>query len=740
MIHNRNFYWLIISLIFCYFSFSVNLAYAESSTEVKRTILALYDSHNVNDIRETRIHRLVEMPLNYLGLKVHYYDIQSKLPNINKLKDVRGVILWLNSNRIGNPSALYEWANKLIELGIRFVLFGNPLQLQDKLGYSAPLTTINQFLQKLGLEAENYIFDLTYKSKIVYKNRKFIEYERPLVNMLPDYGKYKKIDDRSESFLVLRNANNQDNDSHIVVGNSNGGFVDDGYIYFVEPESNFKQWYLNPFVYFEYVFSTSDLPKPDPSTHANRRIFYYHIDGDGWRTISDIRKYNKNRISNAKVIFDEVVGVYTNLPVTIAPIAGDLDPDWHGDPNKINTIKEWFALSNVEVANHTYSHPNQWRVFDNSEKNNKEVNFEPLNAYSAKLRKWLKLNVSSEKSLDLSRSYHLHPFSLEQEIKKSTKYLNSLLPFEKNITLLQWSGDMRPFERAIAVADINGLNNINGGMQFSSDICCSLASISPLGLNIGDSYQVYSSNYRVFSMNKEFLSVDQIRNWLQKSEFPRRLKPINYYHKMWVGENLSSLNKLKKMLSFAQSQEIIPVRTSSYVSMVNGFNKLSISKVSPKRWEINNRGQLQTMRFDNATLSTIDFKRSNGIIGQRHVNNSLYVYLDRTVSPAVIALKNRVKTGDISKQIRPFMVHGRWHVEALKFNNYDDFIFTAKGYGNSDLLWIVNQPGKYNIIARIDNKIIWEASKEVREDGLLNCNIQLDAAKTVEINIKKYKA
>ena len=83
-------------------------------------------------------------------------------------------------------------------------------------------------------------------------------------------------------------------------------------------------------IFFRLAFGTDDLPKPDTTTLCGRRMYFSHIDGDGWRNLCEINKYRKRRAMSAEVILDEVLMRFPELPVSVAPIAADLDLRWHG--------------------------------------------------------------------------------------------------------------------------------------------------------------------------------------------------------------------------------------------------------------------------------------------------------------------------------------------------------------------------------------------------------------------------
>ena len=88
------------------------------------------------------------------------------------------------------------------------------------------------------------------------------------------------------------------------------------------------------------------------------------IDGDGWRNVSLVKGYRKDQIYSSRVVLEEAIAPYPDLPITVGPIAADLDPEWSGDPEAQQIAREIFALPQVEVGHHTYSHPFEWGFFE----------------------------------------------------------------------------------------------------------------------------------------------------------------------------------------------------------------------------------------------------------------------------------------------------------------------------------------------------------------------------------------
>src|SRR5260370_34350443 len=110
------------------------------------------------------------------------------------------------------------------------------------------------------------------------------------------------------------------------------------------------------------AFNSGDLPKPDTTTLMGRRIFYSHVDGDAWRNVTEVTGYKSKRALSAEVILNEVIRAFPDLPVTVAPIAADLDPAWYGTRASLEIAKRILAQRNVEAGTHTYSHPLDWKA------------------------------------------------------------------------------------------------------------------------------------------------------------------------------------------------------------------------------------------------------------------------------------------------------------------------------------------------------------------------------------------
>ncbi len=675
------------------------------------------------------------MPLNHLGLVVRYVDVSLGLPSISQLDDVRGVLTWWQSDSMADPLAYLSWAEAVIDAGKRFVILGDPGFTKDLENRTTPRSATNHFLAKLGLRARDEWRHITYDVEIAFSDPLMVEFERRLDGVLPPFDGMTIIDRRATSYLVVRRGADPATDSHLVVIAPTGAYVAPGYVY-SGSTSEWIQWYINPIEFFRLAFGADEFPRPDTTTESGRRIFYSHVDGDGWRNVSAVTRTRARRLS-AEVILDEVIEAFPDLPVTVAPVVADLDPDWLGSREALRVARSLFALPHVEAGSHTYSHPLNWEAFAQGGAADEQgllrrafrKTFPPTGGA-------LDGGGSTAPGYDAPRSYPLRAFSLTEEIEGSIAFINTLLPEGKQVEVLQWSGDTTPFEAAVTATRAAGVRNINGGDTRFDQEFPSYAWVSPLGRQVGRQRQIYSSNSNENTYTDlwtdRFFGFQHLLTTIRNTEIPVRIKPFNVYYHMYSGEKLSSLNAVLSNLRFARTQEITPITTSNYAAVVDGFYSARITRVGEHRWRIEDRDALQTVRFDRATFRTVDFARSKGVVGQRHYQGSLYVALDAEDPAPVVALRDLVLSDEIPRADQPYLIHARYQVWNLRHDE-DGFSFSARGFGRGDMLWRVSRPGSVRIQITHGQGLNEQLEATVDRDGILAFEVGSGALKPIEI-------
>lgn len=726
----------------------------QSSNDVSRVILGIYDSQESGQLEFTRIHRLAEMPLNHLGLMVRYHDLQEGLPSAKDMEGVRGVLSWLTSDNMPDPEGYLDWAEHVIAQGFTFVVFGQLGVTRATGGAVTPPHRSNRFLNRLGLELGGAYHGVTYDVTAVVKDSAMVEFERPLPETLPAYEQISRIDPRVTSYLVLRKGGNPNTDSHLITLGPAGGYAAAGYVEKIFEDSVFLQWHLNPFDYFRAAYGTDDLPKPDVTTLSGRRIYYSHIDGDGWRNQTELAEYRDedDPVFSAQVILDRAIRAYPDLPTTVAPIVADLDEHWQGSDESLEIARAAFAEPQVEAGSHTYSHPFKWQFFRDYQPED-ELPF--LSKYGPNAAKNYSAYTGStpadvdneaarrlkSSAYEVPRAFGDYPYDLDQEINGSIAFLSRLLPPGKKVELVQWSGNCQPYEAALLATRQAGVRNINGGdTRFDADFP-SHTSVPPVGRPVGSARQIYASNsnentYTDLWTNR-FFGFKYLPVTFRNTETPRRLKPLNIYYHMYSGQKLASLNALLGNLDFARSQEITPIAASHYAAIGDGFYSTRLVRAGKDRWEVRDRGTLQTLRFDQAAAKTVDFVHSRGVIGQRHHQDSLYVALDAGVITPVVAIKSAapVSLTGTTLSTLPVLESARWRIWNLKPGT-DGLHFTAQGFGDGDFAWIAPEPGTYTLSAQGPDGS-WNGRGVAGADGALKFSVPLSAIGPLDLTLQR---
>ena len=725
----------------------------EGCRPVPRTILVLYDSGIHKDVRDTRIHHLFEMPLNHLGLIVRYHDVVSGFPPLAKMQDVRGILAWFRSDSVGHPLELLAWAERAIDAGKRFVIIGELNAGQDLQGHPAPASATNRFLAKLGLETENWTA-VTYDLQVVYKDPALIGFERPLPVVLPRFDRVRLIDPKVRSHLIVRRGNDAATEGNLVVTGPHGGWVANGYTHFANFRQDQLQWYINPFEFLRLAFATDEVPKLDTTTLSGRRIYYSHIDGDGWRNVTEVSAYRREKLSSAEVVLKELISPFPDLPVTVGPIVGDLDPDWFGTRESLSVARRILSVPWVEAGSHTYSHPLDWeslclRFAASSAAAQDRTSIERVLAWFDP-GQWTAFNRAIERysrpqadegnqplrrGHSRMRSYDLYPFDLDQEVGGSIAFVNRLLPPGKRVQILQWSGTTLVPEMVLRAALGAGVRNVNGGDTRFDPEFNSYAWVAPLGRQSGALRQVYSSesNENTYTnlWNERYFGFRYLTETLRKTESPLRVKPFNLYYHMYSGEKQPGLDALLANLRYARSRDLAPITASHYSAIVDGFHSALIIGLGTRRWRIENRDGLNTVRFDHADAESVDWAASRGVVGQRHFQGSLYVSLDSAEHAPVVAL---VPPGKMPVASRPYLVESRWRISKLR-GEASKFAFEACGFGPGEMEWATGRNANHEVrVTRGAGRVETLAARS-NQEGRLRFTIANGAIDPVAVEV-----
>lgn len=683
----------------------------------RRTILALYHSDDDVDyqLEGTKAQGYVEVIFNSLGLVMEIYDLKMGPPDYSKYPDIRGIFSWIEgSYEVPDPVGVLQGLIDQIDKGVYFVDVGGldfAHVAPDKIREVSLLK--RTLYEKLGLYKSGSWIATDYRIQITDQDPLMVGFEHALSGYFAPYEKIKITDTASKSYLDVEVKGIDNSASSLVVLSPKGGVVVPGWFLFRQQAKDklFVQWFVNPFLYFGQAFQTDGMPKFDTTTLAGRRIYYSHIDGDGWYNRTSVPPYVHEGKLCTDVLYHEIFLRYNELPATLGPIAADIDPSWGGVPVGIALGKKIFELPQVEVGDHTFTHPFYWRFFEDYTPEKEEPFLSKYPGRSWKggvLLKWFQQKKEGEKEVfaDLPegyvtpRAFALKPFSLELETVGSVPPINRLAPPDKTVQLYQWSGDANAFGAALALLQTINLPNINGGDSRFDNEYPSYTYVAPIGRKRGEYWQIYASCSNEFAYTDHwigrFYGFRVLQQTLRNTECPFRIKPINIYYHNYSCERIDSLAALKSNIDFALSKKIIPIKASNFSKLARSFYSAKLEKLENSKWSVINRDLLQTVRFDRAIFQGIDFAASKGVVGQKHFQGSLYIYLDKKVDEPLIAIKALDSAAEEPKDEHPYLIDSRWAVYDLKRGD-DKFQFITAGFGPSEMTWSIPKEGIWKV-------------------------------------------
>lgn len=717
---------------------------------VLRKVLALYDGNAEATPAETRLHRLAEMPINHLGFELVFRDINRPLPDQGELREYRAVVTWL-IEPMAAPKPFAEWLLSALETpGLGYVVLGEPLPSESE--QTSELAT--KLFARLGLVHGNDHYDAGIGATVEVSDPELIGFERSLDKALPEFPILEPMRDQVSVHLALSYPDGQrQRTSAVVVTGRRGGYAAEPFTIYFEPTVDRMAWVLNPFAFFRSALGREVFPIPDTTTVAGRRIYFSHIDGDGWNNQSEIAEFKAQGLLSSEVIWRQAIERYPDLPVSVALISCDIDPEFGADASSKRVARGLFALPQVEVASHTHTHPFNWRFF---EAYDRTAEMALVDGYSRPQQSWRealseKVHLVAGKpapvtrsskyiagSDDLPRSFLKNPFDLGSEITGSLKIAESLAPVGKRAKIYQWSGDTTPFEAAIRSTRQAGVRNINGGDSRFDREFPSVAYVPAISRVIGGERQIYAANSNENTYTNDWTGpyhgFFMLEETLKNTERPRRLKPFNLYYHMYSGEKPAALAAIRHFLEKARSSPVIPIAASEYARIADDYFAVKIEQVGAHAWAVESRGALETVRFDDAGALGVDLTASAGVIGFNRINGSLYVTLDSSVDRAIVQLGSRAKgeAALLEPAQRPIMRDSRWRLSSTE-GDACRFKLKAQGFGRGDMTWLSAPGRRFGVEVQRDGQTMATEESVADAAGEIRLALAADAIEPVEV-------
>ncbi len=538
-----------------------------SIESVPRRILILHNGAEAASVKFSAPHRYLEMPLNHMGYVVDYADIQSDIPADIHADRYAGIVTWFSGGvQEIHARKLTGWLRTKRDEGMPVAIFSDfGHSLEREATRSLGLTPVAPAVGKISIENQHAMIGLEAQPRAARSDLLAIRSTGP----------------SDQPLLSLR-----DSKGNIYTGaaiTAWGGFVLDPFAIAKIPGSDRVRWVVDPFAFLTAALRLAPIPAPDVTTENGRRLFFSHIDGDGFPSFAEL----PGRPLAAEVLYREVLQRH-RVPTTVSVIESEVSPDGlHPtlSPRMERVARQMFALPHVEIASHSYSHPFKWHsvkhgIFANADE----------------------------------AHYHLeipgYTMNLDREIVGSIDYIRRrLTPPGKAANILLWSGDTSPGPDALGIAEKAGLLNMNGGDTYISRRHPSLTAVGSFGIRTGDLLQVYApiTNENIYTnlWRGPFYGYEEVIETFEMTNRPRRLKPVDIYYHTYSASKVAGLNALHKAFAWAETQSLHPVFASDYIHKVHDFYTLAIAR-DGDGWRVRGDGNLRTLRLPAAMRPNID--------------------------------------------------------------------------------------------------------------------------------------
>ncbi|MEZ5652133.1 MAG: endo alpha-1,4 polygalactosaminidase [Burkholderiaceae bacterium] len=574
-----------------------------------RKVLVVYDHPDGAGLHQLAAHRLLSMPLQYLGYRVELLDITraARLPVSSRDRYAAVVGAFESTLPREAGQRWLELLGRARSEHVPIALFfgfgvADAKDVADILGLhplarapASPLTLIDRDPAITGFETE----------------------------VLPTQpAAALTVPDGARPLIRMRDRRGQSIDT--VALTEWGGFALAPHAWRVHPKG--ENWVIDPISFLSLALAGGRLPfAPDVTTENGRRLLMAHIDGDGFASRAEL----PGSPFAAQVMLDQFISRY-RIPHTVSVIEGEVGPQGLYpalSPTLERIARRIFARDNVEIATHSYSHPFSWSAAANGTR---------LDAAHARI-------LEQGQGYDIERP-HLpiegYRFSLERDIVGSARYIDrDLAPPGKSVRMMLWTGDCLPTADAIGLAETAGLLNMNGGDTTITRRYPSLSRVAPMSIRRDGRLQVYAPNQNenVYTNNwtGPFYGYQQVIETFELTDKPRRLKPIDIYYHTYSASKQASIAALHRVYRYALAQPTLAIPASAYVEKVRDFESMTVGRVIASQgdppdattWEIRGNGQLRTLRIASDQLSRIDWQASPGIAGYLRGSDGTYLHL-----------------------------------------------------------------------------------------------------------------
>ncbi|WP_105254437.1 endo alpha-1,4 polygalactosaminidase [Pseudoalteromonas sp. T1lg75] len=540
---------------------------------VRRRVLGLYDS-SVNVKKQSECHRFLATLIEYQGYVPQCIDIQgTALPKLDWNR-YAAAVFWL-------PQVSYQQSSTRDAL----------LQSLDTL----PTVLVGELPEQTSLLARLGVKQQGNYRGVLQLDAAALKYPLPKAQG-EQYPRYRWLDEQQTSQLSLIDEQGQQG---IAVASSDWGGLWLEPLTVQELPGERMRWPLDPFEHLLPLLRLAPIPSADITSESGQRIVTAHIDGDGFPS----RAWLPGKPFAGASIYNNILR-RSKLPHTVSVIEAEvaktgLYPELTPELEAI--ARDIFALDNVEIASHTFSHPFFW-----------DPRIE-----------------AKEKLYGDALAVPGYVLDYDREIFTSVRYINEhLAPKDKRVEVYLWSGAANPTADIIAKVAQLGLYNVNGGNTYVLTDNYSIAQVTPHLNWYKDAVQVYApvmnENLYTELWTENFSGFGRAIETFELLGEPRRLKPVSVYYHMYSGVYPASLSALEKIYDWVDKHPLTPLYLSEYAHRARALYETGLAKsINDEAWYITSTG-VKSMRIDKAQSPS---GNSQGVAGVNAGPDGNYVTL-----------------------------------------------------------------------------------------------------------------
>jgi polysaccharide biosynthesis protein PelA len=579
-----------------------------------RRVLFLHDTKVNVDAHFSAAQRFLVTPLQYLGYRVDLVDVRDEpIPEGRLADQYAALVVQITSTDTLAKFKLESIVSSAHEQGLKLIFFeGLGEILEGKLAAKLGLSPVPARL-KAPFTVQNDSQGLS-------------PYEVEMSPRTPSTRPFR-LTGPGQTLVSVSDSKNARFDA---VGIAPwGGWALMSQVFTILKDGELTRWAIDPIAFIEKALNAPGFPTPDVTSEAGRRLLLIHVDGDGFASRAEIPKAPYA----AEVMQKDFIARY-KVPHTISIIQGEtaangLYPQF--SPALETLARNIFALDNVEIASHSFSHPFYWYRAVKEGDNPK-----------------LRLPIPNYK------------VDLTQEILGSAQYINErLAPPGKRTKVFLWTGDCVPTAEAISLTFAHQLYNMNGGDTLISKAQPSLSMVAPQSIRKSGWLQIYApmQNENVYTNDwtGPFYGFTRLIETLQLTDKPRRLKPANIYYHTYSASKPASIEALHRVYQYALAQPHTAIYGSQYIEKVLDWEDLAIARdlrqlepLHPQQnWLLVGDGSVRSFRMAKNTI--LDVNLSQGLAGSTVLHDGLYLHT--TAARSVVSSAQNLKVAHLSNAV-----------------------------------------------------------------------------------------